>query len=164
MFGTNYFAEGLEGLDHEQSLQDFKPLFFPFFDAVGEMPFGLFPAFFNSDTVDPFAMLLKPPLDLAGAEGLSQMFPFLMTPPSPTNATAVPTSPPASAGRCVGTLTAEERRAKVEKFLEKRKNRSYKKKISYLCRKKVADTRIRVKGRFVSKIEAEEIQQRSVSN
>lgn len=51
----------------------------------------------------------------------------------------------------VGTLSAEERKAKVERFLEKRKRRVYTKKISYLCRKKVADMRERHKGRFVSK-------------
>lgn len=54
----------------------------------------------------------------------------------------------------IGTLTQEERRLKVKKFLEKRKRRNFKKKIFYMCRKKVADQRIRVKGRFVSKVQA----------
>jgi hypothetical protein len=54
----------------------------------------------------------------------------------------------------IGTLSQEERRLKVQKFLEKRKRRNFKKKISYMCRKKVADQRVRVKGRFVSKVQA----------
>jgi hypothetical protein len=54
----------------------------------------------------------------------------------------------------IGTLSQEERRQKVQKFLEKRKRRNFKKKISYMCRKKVADQRVRVKGRFVSKVQA----------
>lgn len=51
----------------------------------------------------------------------------------------------------IGTISAEERREKVLRFLEKRKRRVYTKKISYLCRKRVADQRERFKGRFVSK-------------
>lgn len=54
----------------------------------------------------------------------------------------------------IGTITVEERRQKVLKFLEKRKNRIFKKRISYACRKRVADSRVRVKGRFVTKEQA----------
>lgn len=54
----------------------------------------------------------------------------------------------------IGTISMEERRNKVLKFLEKRKKRNFTKKISYMCRKKVADQRVRVKGRFVSKVQA----------
>ena len=56
--------------------------------------------------------------------------------------------------RKIGTLTIEERRAKIEKYLQKRKQRTWNKKISYDCRKKVADSRLRVKGRFVTKNQA----------
>ena len=58
----------------------------------------------------------------------------------------------------IGTLTIEERRMKVQKYLEKRKRRNFNKKISYMCRKKVADQRVRVKGRFVSKVQADAMQ------
>ena len=51
----------------------------------------------------------------------------------------------------IGTLTLEERQAKLAKYKEKRKRRSFAKRISYDCRKKVADTRLRIKGRFVAK-------------
>lgn len=54
----------------------------------------------------------------------------------------------------VGTLTTEERRLKLQKYLEKRSKRTFHKRISYHCRKQVADNRLRVKGRFVTKQQA----------
>lgn len=61
---------------------------------------------------------------------------------------------PASPAKQVGTLSTEERRRKIERYLEKRKRRTWTKKISYDCRKRVADNRLRVKGRFVTKLQA----------
>eukprot|EP01017_Pseudomicrothorax_dubius_P049939 TRINITY_DN9365_c0_g1_i2.p1 TRINITY_DN9365_c0_g1~~TRINITY_DN9365_c0_g1_i2.p1 ORF type:complete len:308 (+),score=73.62 TRINITY_DN9365_c0_g1_i2:64-987(+) len=54
----------------------------------------------------------------------------------------------------IGGLTVEERKIKVEKYLQKRKHRSWNKKISYDCRKRVAESRLRIKGRFVTKEQA----------
>mmetsp|Transcript_31773 Transcript_31773/g.31486 ORF Transcript_31773/g.31486 Transcript_31773/m.31486 type:complete len:213 (+) Transcript_31773:21-659(+) len=54
----------------------------------------------------------------------------------------------------IGTLTLEERKLKIEKYLEKRKKRTFSKRIAYACRKRVADSRIRIKGRFVTKEQA----------
>ena len=53
----------------------------------------------------------------------------------------------------IGTLTVEERKVKLEKYKEKQ--RSFAKRVSYDCRKKVAYTRLRVKGRFVAKDKAQ---------
>ncbi len=55
----------------------------------------------------------------------------------------------------IGKLTIEERRIKVQRFREKRTQRRWKKTIEYECRKVVADRRPRVRGRFVSKLEAQ---------
>lgn len=55
----------------------------------------------------------------------------------------------------IGTLTPEERKMKIERYLMKRKSRNFGKKVSYACRKRVADSRIRIKGRFVTKAQAE---------
>jgi hypothetical protein len=57
----------------------------------------------------------------------------------------------------IGTLSVEERHAKVSRYLERRKRRCFSKKVSYDCRKKVADNRVRVKGRFISKQHAESL-------
>jgi len=54
----------------------------------------------------------------------------------------------------IGTLTIEERRIKIDKYLEKRKRRTWNKRVNYDCRKKVADNRLRIKGRFVTKDQA----------
>lgn len=60
----------------------------------------------------------------------------------------------AKVNRKVGTISSEERKEKVRKYLEKRKRRIFKKRISYACRKRVADSRVRVKGRFITKEQA----------
>lgn len=50
-----------------------------------------------------------------------------------------------------------ERQLKIQKYLEKKRKRTWHKKISYSCRKKVADQRLRVKGRFISKKQADSL-------
>eukprot|EP01017_Pseudomicrothorax_dubius_P030864 TRINITY_DN3880_c0_g1_i3.p1 TRINITY_DN3880_c0_g1~~TRINITY_DN3880_c0_g1_i3.p1 ORF type:complete len:490 (-),score=90.36 TRINITY_DN3880_c0_g1_i3:65-1534(-) len=49
-----------------------------------------------------------------------------------------------------------ERKAKIERYKQKR--RIWLKKIAYDCRKRVADSRMRIKGRFISKKETENIE------
>jgi hypothetical protein len=53
--------------------------------------------------------------------------------------------------RRVGQYTIEERRIKIEKFRERKRQRIWRKQIKYDCRKRLADNRPRVKGRFVSR-------------
>mmetsp|Transcript_4162 Transcript_4162/g.11731 ORF Transcript_4162/g.11731 Transcript_4162/m.11731 type:complete len:368 (-) Transcript_4162:545-1648(-) len=48
----------------------------------------------------------------------------------------------------VGKLTPEERREKILRYRQKRHARNFKKKIKYVCRKTLADSRPRVRGRF----------------
>uniref|UniRef100_A0A0D9XYB3 CCT domain-containing protein n=1 Tax=Leersia perrieri TaxID=77586 RepID=A0A0D9XYB3_9ORYZ len=48
----------------------------------------------------------------------------------------------------VGRYSAEERRERIEKYRSKRNQRNFEKKITYACRKTLADSRPRVKGRF----------------
>ncbi len=70
--------------------------------------------------------------------------------PEPPVSVHVPPQPE----RMIGTLTVSQRKDKIQKYLEKRKRRIWKKKICYDCRKKVADKRLRVKGRFVTREQA----------
>ena len=53
--------------------------------------------------------------------------------------------------RKIGKLNIKDRYLKIKKFKERKINRIYQKKISYECRKIVADKRLRIKGRFISK-------------
>lgn len=50
-----------------------------------------------------------------------------------------------------GSYTREERIRLIEKFRAKKRRRIWRKQIKYDCRKRLADTRPRVKGRFVSR-------------
>lgn len=53
----------------------------------------------------------------------------------------------------IGAYTKEERKAIIERFRAKKRRRVWRKQIKYDCRKRLADTRPRVKGRFVSRKE-----------
>ncbi|CAD6229213.1 unnamed protein product [Miscanthus lutarioriparius] len=48
----------------------------------------------------------------------------------------------------VGRYSAEERKERIERYRVKRHQRNFNKKITYACRKTLADSRPRVKGRF----------------
>jgi hypothetical protein len=51
----------------------------------------------------------------------------------------------------IGPLTLSERMEKVMKYLQKKRMKSQMKKFCYKCRKQVAEKRLRIKGRFVTK-------------
>mmetsp|Transcript_600 Transcript_600/g.1032 ORF Transcript_600/g.1032 Transcript_600/m.1032 type:complete len:342 (-) Transcript_600:369-1394(-) len=50
----------------------------------------------------------------------------------------------------IGIYSREERKELIKKFREKQKRRIWKKSVRYSCRKNLADTRVRLKGRFVN--------------
>ena len=49
------------------------------------------------------------------------------------------------------------RRLKVERYLEKRRSKTWNRKICYNCRQKVAEQRLRIKGKFIKKRRAMEL-------
>ncbi|KAG2510599.1 hypothetical protein BBO99_00006376 [Phytophthora kernoviae] len=64
-------------------------------------------------------------------------------------------SSPSSDGKYIGSYSPEARRKRIERFLEKRKRRVWAKKVDYDVRKNFANSRLRVKGRFVKKEDEE---------
>ena len=59
--------------------------------------------------------------------------------------------------RRIGKLTLDERYHKIKRYQAKRDRRQWEKKISYDCRKQVADKRLRIKGRFIRKEDQNEL-------
>lgn len=57
----------------------------------------------------------------------------------------------------IGIYTLEERKKKIERFLQQRNYRVWQKKIKYNVRKDFADSRLRVKGRFVRKEDEDQL-------
>lgn len=53
--------------------------------------------------------------------------------------------------RRIGRLTLEERLVKVQRYLAKKRDRKWKPKISYDCRKAAAEVRLRSNGKFVKR-------------
>jgi hypothetical protein len=143
----------LEGFGTDFYPRDDPSFFLPMQDFEGfdqPLPFMFDPAMYQTIQEDfkrlypGFDMFAAFPKDLPGSEN---------------KALAHLASGTEGLGQKIGTLTVEERREKVQKFLEKRKRRVFKKRISYQCRKRVADSRVRVKGRFVTKEQAKMMEQ-----
>mmetsp|Transcript_3451 Transcript_3451/g.4983 ORF Transcript_3451/g.4983 Transcript_3451/m.4983 type:complete len:225 (+) Transcript_3451:252-926(+) len=59
----------------------------------------------------------------------------------------------------VGVYTRDERKKLISKFLKKRESRIWKKRVKYDVRKNFADSRLRVKGRFVRKEDEEQLRE-----
>lgn len=58
---------------------------------------------------------------------------------------------PVSSDGKIGAYTKEQRQQVLERYKQKKMRRVWRKQIKYDCRKRLADTRPRVKGRFVSR-------------
>lgn len=104
------------------------------------------------------------PEDLEGAEELQDIELPKKTPrrnrsnrkPRKPPTTLLPEEP-----KQIGTISLELRKAKISRFMEKRKRRQWGRKISYDCRKRVADGRLRCKGRFIRKDQSEQFEEKS---
>ncbi|XP_022138731.1 uncharacterized protein LOC111009824 [Momordica charantia] len=64
----------------------------------------------------------------------------------------------------VGKLSVEERKEKIHRYMKKRNERNFSKKIKYACRKTLADSRPRVRGRFAKNDELTENHRTASSN
>ena len=57
----------------------------------------------------------------------------------------------------IGPLTEKQRLVKILHYWDKKRVKSQMKKFTYKCRQQVAEKRLRIKGRFVTKEQAFEI-------
>ncbi|KAF5452639.1 hypothetical protein F2P56_027613 [Juglans regia] len=64
----------------------------------------------------------------------------------------------------VGKLSVEQRKEKIHRYLKKRNERNFSKKIKYACRKTLADSRPRVRGRFAKNDDFGEANRLACSN
>ncbi|KAK7278516.1 hypothetical protein RJT34_23546 [Clitoria ternatea] len=64
----------------------------------------------------------------------------------------------------VGKLSVEQRKEKISRYMKKRNERNFSKKIKYACRKTLADSRPRVRGRFAKNDDFGETNRTTSSN
>lgn len=50
----------------------------------------------------------------------------------------------------IGPLSLSERAQRVLAFWDRKRRKSFKKKVNYVKRKRVADNKLRIKGRFIT--------------
>lgn len=135
----------------------FPDLFHDYFDPSlcylpeNTMDPQVFPMKREDDSKEGNAFLFAPPEWHLGSEGLFQSPAEHDMEREPVVAQVPVVRTLYQHTKQVGPLSIEERQAKIQRYLAKRLRRNFHKKVIYLCRKRVADTRLRVKGRFVAK-------------
>lgn len=93
-----------------------------------------------------FVQFLQSASAVAAATGQGECLPGVVMPGPP--APVAPLSGRTRTPGMVGKYTIQQRRQKIERYVERRPLRVYDKVIRYEVRKKVADRRQRVRGRF----------------
>lgn len=106
----------------------------------------------------PASALRQAPPSGPGDKRALSTGPRTSSPPGPSSASSgkPPERPEALAGY-IGNYSPEARKERIQRFMEKRKNRVWTKKVKYDVRKNFADSRIRIKGRFVKKEDEEKM-------
>lgn len=101
---------------------------------------------------------LPPSLQRDGGSGQIATLPSSLNNSSPSNLNTSPATFQMELlnkdGR-IGIYLPEARKARIARFHAKRKMRIWRKRIKYDCRKKLADSRPRIKGRFVKRSDME---------
>ncbi|KAM3333564.1 hypothetical protein ACQJBY_028568 [Aegilops geniculata] len=131
-------------------------------------------AFFSSSSSSPHQQLSLPPMSSSPSSSCGDLYDFSSSACTVRRVFSTGdlqgmngSSPVPSGDSCgqdagggpfsqkVGRYSAEERKERVERYRLKRHQRNFTKKITYACRKSLADSRPRVKGRFARNGEAE---------
>ncbi|XP_047059477.1 uncharacterized protein LOC124666174 isoform X2 [Lolium rigidum] len=142
-------------------------------------------AFFSSSSLSPHQLSSLPPLSSSPSSSCGDLYEFTSACPvrrvfstGDLQQGMNGSSPVQSGDSCgqdagggpfsqkVGRYSAEERKERVERYRLKRHQRNFTKKITYACRKSLADSRPRVKGRFArnGETEAENYDEREASD
>ncbi|KAM0900906.1 hypothetical protein ACQ4PT_020325 [Festuca glaucescens] len=141
-------------------------------------------AFFSSSSLSPHQLSSLPPLSSSPSSSCGDLYEFTSSCPvrrvfSTGDLQGMNGSSPVQSGdscgqdagggpfsQKVGRYSAEERKERVERYRLKRHQRNFTKKITYACRKSLADSRPRVKGRFArnGETEAENYDEREASD
>lgn len=114
------------------------------------LPSWCIPQYAATIPLDPLTTLDP----LSSLEAMPAFEHFSRSPPAPPPV-PVPPAPDLSAQLAtafrIGRYTPAERRLRVERYRQKRLRRNFSARVKYDCRKRIADARTRVRGRFVTR-------------